>query len=167
MLDSMHNKNLGRQGENLARNYYEKQGWELITQNKTEKGSELDLVMGRGCDSLKNKIYLDSERNTYQNDNPQDSISQETREQLPQYMKKEILFIEVKTLEILDNPTLTAEDNFTKTKQRNFRRGIELYLVKNKINTDSISIRIDLACVYHHKNNDKWTIKVHNNIILD
>ena len=57
------------------------------------------------------------------------------------------------------------------TKPKYFKRGIELYLTKNKLNNiPDLNIRIDLACVYCHisrPDDKKWTIKTYENIILD
>ncbi len=135
----MHNKDLGYAAEQIVLARYVKAGWNLLDQNKTERGSELDLVL--------EKTHRKGERIT-----------------------REILFVEVKALESDNIDGLTPEDNFTSAKQRHFRRGIELYLSKNKLHEDNIRIRIDLACVYHHRHKPKaeeWSIKVYENIILE
>lgn len=134
MLDKMHNKNFGYNSETIVKKYYERLGWTLLEQNKTEKGSEIDLIMQKSGKSL---AY------------------------------KDILFIEVKAIEINNKEGLTPEDNFTKLKQRNFKRGIELYLTKNNLYKENIRIRIDLACLYYHKYKNEYTIKIYDNIILE
>jgi putative endonuclease len=77
----------------------------------------------------------------------------------------EILFVEVKTVEIGGRVSMQPEDNFTWGKQRHFKRGIELYLVKSEKKYKDI--RIDLACVYYHVHKNTWTIKTYENIILE
>ena len=142
-LSSMHNKNLGYAAEEIVKKYYEKMGYILLSQNKTERGSELDLVMEKH------------------------SVPEQKGD-----ASREILFIEVKACQIIEQGRVNSyeirpEDNFTKSKQRYFKRGIELYLTKNKLYSQNISICIDLACVYYHKNENKWSIKTYKNIILD
>lgn len=78
---------------------------------------------------------------------------------------KEILFVEVKTVIAENREGVQPEDNFGKQKQRAFKRGIELFLVKQKIKYENI--RIDLACIYYHKDSEKWTYKLYENIILE
>ena len=146
MGNNMHNKNFGFDGEAIAKKHYEKQGWSFIAQNLTEKGSEIDLIFKRNI------------TNTNQND-----ISQETK----QNNQEEILFIEVKSMEIDNKDNLTPEDNFTKSKQRFLKRGVDLYLTKNKLYNTDIEIRIDLVCIYYHKKGNKYSIKIYENIILD
>ena len=144
--DNMHNKDLGYAAESIARKYYENKGWSLLAENETARGSELDLVME------KSEMGVDM------------SVS------------REILFVEVKSAAVDINgrfgyDNIRPEDNFTKSKQKYFKRGIELYLTKNKLNnTTNLRIRIDLACVYCHTSRSedkKWTIKTYENIILD
>ena len=144
--DNMHNKDLGYAAESIARKYYENKGWVLVVQNKAERGSELDLVMEK---------YTEEE-----------SVS----------VSREILFVEVKSAAVDINgrfgyDNIRPEDNFTKSKQKYFKRGIELYLTKNKLNNiTNLKIRIDLACVYCHTSRSedkKWTIKTYENMILD
>jgi putative endonuclease len=77
----------------------------------------------------------------------------------------EILFVEVKTVLAENREGVRPEDNFGKQKQKAFRRGIELYLVKHKVKYENI--RIDLACIYYHSNEDKWSYKLYENIILE
>ena len=77
----------------------------------------------------------------------------------------EILFVEVKTVEVGGIVNVQPEDNFTWGKQKHFKRGIELYLVKSE--KEYIDIRIDLACVYYHVHKNTWTIKIYENIILE
>ncbi len=88
------------------------------------------------------------------------------------YKETEYLFVEVKSLEIgegANKDNLKPEDNFTTGKQKMFRRGIEQYLMKNKIETEKL--RVDLACVYHNASKGgvegEWKIKVYENIILE
>jgi Holliday junction resolvase-like predicted endonuclease len=147
--DSSHNKTLGFNAESIARKWYERRGWLLENQNSRTRNSELDLVMTKK--DKQSSVYSESFGEIY---------------------RLEYLFVEVKSLEIgqcVNKNNLKAEDNFTKSKQRMFRRGIEQYLMKNKINPDKI--RTDLACVYH--NTDKlgregeWSIKIYENIILE
>lgn len=155
MRDTMHNKKLGWNAEALARKYYERQGWSFIAQNLTEKGSEIDLIMQK---SLNYKAYTNiSHENNKNIVNNEGSFNKETK----------LLFVEVKSVEIDNKDKLTPEDNFTKSKQRFLKRGIELYLTKNKLYNSDIEIRIDLACVYYHKKENKYTIKVYENIILE
>jgi Holliday junction resolvase-like predicted endonuclease len=127
--DSKHNKKFGNFGESIAKKHYEKQGYLTVSQNKTEKGSELDLV-------LKDKEGV------------------------------EMVFVEVKSMIIDNKNKLTPEDNFTKQKQKFFKRGIELFLVKNKVE-ESVKIRIDLACVYLDNIKKTYSIKIYENIILE
>ena len=121
--DNMHNKDLGYAAESIARKYYENKGWVLVVQNKAERGSELDLVMEK---------YTEEE-----------SVS----------VSREILFVEVKSAAVDINgrfgyDNIRPEDNFTKSKQKYFKKNIELYLTKNKLNNiTNLKIRIDLACV--------------------
>ncbi len=136
----MHNKNLGFSAESVARKWYERGGWVLANQNSRTRNSELDLVFYKKISAaLENLEYL---------------------------------FVEVKSLEIGEGSNkndLRPEDNLTKGKQRMFRRGIEQYLMKNKIETDRL--RTDLACVYHNADKSgvegEWKIKVYENIILE
>lgn len=151
MKDKMHNKNFGWNGESLAKKYYEQKGWSFIAQNLTEKGSEIDLIMQR----------------TVEEDTEKNQVSHEKSNNRPDNMPVELLFVEVKSMEVNNKDNLTPEDNFTKSKQRFLRRGIELYLSKNKLHNKNINIRIDLACVYYHRSENKHTIKVYENIILE
>ena len=133
--NDLHNKTLGYAAENVAKRYYENLGWYIVSQNQTERGSELDLVFRKDSGN-----------------------------------KAQILFVEVKSVETNNRDKLTPEDNFTKSKQKYFKRGIELYLAKNKLISDNLDIRIDLACVYYHSHKPKqeqWTIKIYENIILE
>ncbi len=76
-----------------------------------------------------------------------------------------LAFVEVKTLEIDEKVNLLAEDNFGWLKRKNMKRAIEQYLFKEKPSYKEISI--DLACVYYHTREAKWTIKLYENIILE
>ena len=78
---------------------------------------------------------------------------------------REILFVEVKTVIADSREGVQPEDNFGKQKQKAFRRGIELFLMKQKIKYENI--RIDLACIYYHSDTEQWTYKLYENIILE
>ncbi len=78
---------------------------------------------------------------------------------------REILFVEVKTVIAENREGVQPEDNFGKQKQKAFRRGIELFLMKQKIKYENI--RIDLACIYYHSGTEQWTYKLYENIILE
>lgn len=125
--DNLHNKELGKKGEDLVKNHYIKKGFENIYQNVYFKGSELDLVFLRD---------------------------------------KEIHFVEVKTIAISQETKILPEDNFTWIKQKHFKRGIEIFLVKNK-QYSSYEIKITLACVYFRIREGKWSIKLYENLILE
>lgn len=153
---SMHNKNLGFSAEAVARKWYERKGWTLANQNSRTRNSELDLIFYK-------KIELLTESS---------KDGEEYRDGLVRKRGIEYLFVEVKSLEIgqgANKNNLRPEDNFTKGKQGMFRRGIEQYLMKNKL--DPEKLRVDLACVYHNEEKGgvegEWKIKVYENIILE
>ena len=79
----------------------------------------------------------------------------------------ELLFVEVKTMDINNKEGLTPEDNWTKSKQRKFKRGVELYLSKHKLWNDEIKIRLDLFCVYLNSKENTHTHKVYENVIIE
>ena len=162
--DNMHNKDLGYAAEKVARKYYENKGWSLLAENETARGSELDLVMEKS-----GKSFVDIDSKSL-------DITTKNKERGGVDVSREILFVEVKSAAVDINgrfgyDNIRPEDNFTKSKQKYFKRGIELYLTKNKLNNiTNLRIRIDLACVYCHTSRSedkKWTIKTYENIILD
>lgn len=132
-------KEFGYKAEKIALQYYIKAGFTPLAQNVTTRNSELDLVL--------HKKSREKDRK---------GIEQEV---------SEILFVEVKAVGVNNISEIKPEDNFTPAKQKHFKRGIELYLAKTKDRVDRI--RIDLACVYYHREGDRWSIKVYDNIILD
>jgi Holliday junction resolvase-like predicted endonuclease len=81
--------------------------------------------------------------------------------------EKEIHFVEVKTIKIISHVThILPEDNFTWQKQKHFKRGIEIFLAKNRQYRD-YEIKITLACVYHQERAGQWSVKLYENLILE
>lgn len=140
MSHDLYKKQFGNSGENLVREYYENLDWKLLHQNKTEKGSEIDLIM--------EKFVADKDT----------------------HKKRVVLFIEVKTVDVTNRQKILPEDNFTKPKQKHLKRGVELYLTKNKLHSvgvKDLQIRIDLACVYYDNTDKRHSIVTYENIILE
>lgn len=123
--------------------------------------------LGRQGETLALKIYekmgykLLSQNETYRNS----ELDLVLEKDAAKTEDREILFVEVKTVIVDSREGVQPEDNFGKQKQRAFRRGIELFLMKQKIKYENI--RIDLACIYYHSDTEQWTYKLYENIILE
>ena len=123
--------------------------------------------LGRQGETLALKVYqkmgykLLSQNETYRNS----ELDLVLEKDAAKIEDREILFVEVKTVIADSREGVQPEDNFGKQKQKAFRRGIELFLMKQKIKYENI--RIDLACIYYHSDTEQWTYKLYENIILE